>query len=52
MVRATAAPLASIVPKLAQPDYTETLTKLLQANPQAIYSCIWGGDLPAFIDQA
>lgn len=38
-------------PKLAQPDYTETLTKLLQANPQAIYSCIWGGDLTAFIDQ-
>lgn len=38
-------------PKLAQPDYTETITKLLQANPQAIYSCIWGGDLTAFIDQ-
>lgn len=38
-------------PKLFQPDYTETITKLLQANPQALYSCIWGGDLTAFIDQ-
>ncbi|MFV0299033.1 MAG: ABC transporter substrate-binding protein [Hyphomicrobiaceae bacterium] len=39
-------------PKLAQPDYTEQLTKILQTKPQAIYSCLWGGDLTAFIDQA
>ncbi|MDA8249273.1 MAG: ABC transporter substrate-binding protein, partial [Rhodospirillales bacterium] len=39
-------------PKLFQPDYTENLTKLLQARPQALYSCLWAGDLTAFIDQA
>ncbi len=39
-------------PKLAQPDYTEQLTKILQAKPQAVYSCLWGGDLTAFIDQS
>jgi branched-chain amino acid transport system substrate-binding protein len=38
-------------PKLFQPDYTEVLTKILQAKPQALYSCLWGGDLTAFIDQ-
>jgi branched-chain amino acid transport system substrate-binding protein len=38
-------------PKLFQPDYTEVLTKTLQAKPQALYSCLWGGDLTAFIDQ-
>ena len=39
-------------PKLAQPDYTEQLTKILQAKPQALYSCLWGGDLTAFVDQS
>lgn len=39
-------------PKLFQPDYTENLTKLLQAKPQALYSALWGGDISAFIDQA
>jgi branched-chain amino acid transport system substrate-binding protein len=39
-------------PKLFQPDYTETITKLLQARPQALYSALWGGDLTSFIDQA
>ncbi len=39
-------------PKLAQPDYTEQLTKILQTKPQALYSCLWGGDLTAFIDQS
>lgn len=39
-------------PKLFQPDYTESLTKLLQARPQALYSALWGGDVSAFIDQA
>ncbi|MBS0241196.1 MAG: ABC transporter substrate-binding protein [Proteobacteria bacterium] len=38
-------------PKLFQPDYTEQLTKILQAKPQALYSALWGGDLTAFIDQ-
>ena len=39
-------------PKIFQPDYTENITKILQAKPQAVYSCLWGGDLTSFIDQA
>ena len=39
-------------PKLYQPDYTDALTKILQIKPQAMYSCLWGGDLTAFIDQS
>ncbi len=39
-------------PKLFQPDYTEVVTKILQAKPQALYSCLWGGDLASYIDQA
>jgi len=38
-------------PKLFAPDYTENLTKLLQAKPQAVYSALWGGDLVTFIEQ-
>ena len=38
-------------PKLFQPDYTEIFTKILQTKPQALYSCLWGGDITAFIDQ-
>jgi len=38
-------------PKLFQPDFTEVVTKILQAKPQALYSALWGGDLVAFIDQ-
>jgi branched-chain amino acid transport system substrate-binding protein len=38
-------------PKLFQPDYTEVITKMLQARPQATYSCLWGGDLTSFIGQ-
>ena len=39
-------------PKLFQPDYTEVVTKILNAKPDAMYSALWGGDLVAFIDQA
>jgi branched-chain amino acid transport system substrate-binding protein len=38
-------------PKLFQPDYTEVVTKILQTKPQALYTCLWGGDITAFIDQ-
>jgi branched-chain amino acid transport system substrate-binding protein len=38
-------------PKLFQPDYTESITKILQVKPQAIYTALWGGDLVSFIDQ-
>lgn len=39
-------------PKLFQPDYTEVVTKLVNAKADAMYSALWGGDLVAFIDQA
>ena len=32
-------------PKLFQADYTENITKILQAKPQALYSALWAGDL-------
>ncbi len=38
-------------PKLFQPDYTEVITRVLQVKPQALYSCLWGGDLTSYIDQ-
>lgn len=44
--------VAEVWPKLFQPDYTEHITKLLQAKPEAMFCGLWGGDLVAFIDQA
>jgi branched-chain amino acid transport system substrate-binding protein len=44
--------IGEVWPKLFQPDYSESITRLVQGKPQAIYSCIWGGDLTSFIDQA
>ena len=38
-------------PKLGQPDFTEVITKILQAKPQALYTPIYAGDLSAFINQ-
>ena len=38
-------------PKLGQPDFTEVITKVLQAKPQALYSALYAGDLTAFINQ-
>ncbi len=39
-------------PKLFQPDYTENVTRLVQGRPQAVYSCLWAGDLVTFVEQA
>jgi branched-chain amino acid transport system substrate-binding protein len=39
-------------PKSFQPDYTENITNLLNLAPEALYTCLWGGDLVAFFDQA
>lgn len=39
-------------PKIFQPDYTENITNLLNLAPDALYTCLWGGDLVAFFDQA
>ena len=38
-------------PKLFQPDFTEVVTKILQAKPQALYTTLFAGDLVALIDQ-
>ncbi|HEX2943282.1 MAG TPA: ABC transporter substrate-binding protein [Rhodopila sp.] len=38
-------------PKLGQPDFTEVITKVLQAKPQALYSALYAGDLSAFVNQ-
>lgn len=37
--------------KLFQADYSEAITRLIQGRPQAVYSCLWGGDLSSFLDQ-
>jgi len=37
--------VGDVWPKLFQADYSENITRLLQGNPQAVYSCLWGGDL-------
>jgi len=44
--------VAEAWPKLFQPDYTDSITKILQAKPEAIFCGLWGGDLVSFVDQA
>ena len=39
-------------PRLFQADYTENITRLSQGRPQAVYSCLWAGDLVTFVEQA
>jgi branched-chain amino acid transport system substrate-binding protein len=39
-------------PRLFQPDYTENITRLSQGRAQAVYSCLWAGDLVTFVEQA
>jgi branched-chain amino acid transport system substrate-binding protein len=39
-------------PKLGQPDFTEVITKLIQAKPQALFTLLYAGDLSAFVNQA
>jgi branched-chain amino acid transport system substrate-binding protein len=39
-------------PKLNEPDYTPHIQKILEVNPEAVYSIFWGGDVIAFIKQA
>jgi branched-chain amino acid transport system substrate-binding protein len=38
-------------PKLGQPDFTEVITKLIQAKPQALFTLCYAGDLSAFVNQ-
>lgn len=39
-------------PKLAAPDYTETVTQILGAKPDALYITLAGGEIVSFLDQA
>ena len=39
-------------PKLGHPDFTEVITKLIQAKPQALFTLLYAGDLSAFVNQA
>ena len=39
-------------PKLGQPDFTEVITKLIQAKPQALFTLLYAGDLSSFVNQA
>lgn len=38
-------------PKLFEPDYTAFVTRIVQTQPQGLYSALWGGDLVSFIEQ-
>src|ERR1700749_1393957 len=38
-------------PKLGQPNFTEVITKLIQAKPQALFTLLYAGDLSAFVNQ-
>lgn len=44
--------VAQVWPRLGTPEYSELITRLLQARPQALYSTLWGGDLSSFVGQA
>jgi len=39
-------------PKLGEADYTPFITALLGAKPEAVFSCLWGGDFVNFSKQA
>lgn len=43
--------ITQIWPKLGQADFTDALTKLLQVQPNAVFSLQFAGDLSAFINQ-
>lgn len=44
--------LGDLWPKLGERDFSSHITTMLAANPDAVFSSLWGGDLIAFIKQA
>ena len=44
--------LGDLWPKLGERDFSSHITTMLNANPDAVFSSLWGGDLIAFIKQA
>ena len=43
---------AEVWPKFGEPNYTSYINAVLQANPDAVFTAFWGGDLINFIKQA
>ena len=39
-------------PALFEPDYTPLIQQIVRESPDAVFSCLWGGDLVTFIQQA
>lgn len=39
-------------PKLGEPDFTPYITQLMSAEPEIVFSYLWGADLITFIKQA
>lgn len=44
--------IAKVWPKLGETDYTSYITSIIAANPDAVYSNLFGSDLIAFTKQA
>jgi branched-chain amino acid transport system substrate-binding protein len=44
--------IGELWPKLGEHDFSSHITTILQAEPDAVFSSVWGGDLIAFIKQA
>ena len=44
--------VAKVWPKLGETDYTSYITSIIAANPDAVYSNLYGSDLIAFTKQA
>jgi branched-chain amino acid transport system substrate-binding protein len=44
--------IGELWPKLGERDFSSHITTMLSANPDAVFSSLWGGDLIAFIKQA
>lgn len=44
--------LGDLWPKLGERDFSSHITTMMNAQPDAVFSSLWGGDLIAFIKQA
>jgi branched-chain amino acid transport system substrate-binding protein len=44
--------IGELWPKLGERDFSSHITPILEAEPDAVFSSVWGGDLIAFIKQA
>jgi branched-chain amino acid transport system substrate-binding protein len=44
--------LGDLWPKLGERDFSSHITTMMNTNPDAVFSSLWGGDLIAFIKQA